>query len=179
MRSGAMCSPIPIRCAATYTPCEERSTSLSTDRCCIRCPDWAIGSPMKTRQESDSRIRAWLGRAFLTQAALISIAAIVGVFVASALLEGVLIRAALNDEAHHFWRQRDADPQFQLPNTRNLSGYFDDTAPPALRGMAPGYHEWEHDGVDYVVYVTERNRERLYLAFDRTNVSRLAAYYGL
>lgn len=134
---------------------------------------------MKTRQESESRIRAWLGRAFLLQAALISTAAIIGVFVASALLEGVLIRAALNDEVHHFWRQRDADPQFQLPNTHNLSGYFDDTAPPALRSMSPGYHAWEHDGSVYVVYITERNQQRLYLAFDRTNVSRLAAYYGL
>ena len=53
---------------------------------------------MKTRPDSDSRVRAWFGRAFMLQVALISIAAVVGVFVASALLEGVLIRAALNDE---------------------------------------------------------------------------------
>jgi signal transduction histidine kinase len=134
---------------------------------------------MKTRQESESRIRAWLGRAFLLQAALISTAAIVGVFVASALLEGVLIRAALNDEMHHFRAQRDADPQFQLPNTRNLRGYFDGTTPPALRSMTLGYHDWEHEGVEYVVYITERDQQRLYLTFDRTNVDRLAAYYGL
>ena len=41
---------------------------------------------MKTRPDSDSRVRAWLGRAFMLQLALISIAAVVGVFVASALL---------------------------------------------------------------------------------------------
>jgi hypothetical protein len=62
----------------------------------------------------------------MLQVALISIAAVVGVFMASALLEGVLIRAALDDEVVHFWRQRDADPAFQLPNTRNLRGYFEE-----------------------------------------------------
>jgi signal transduction histidine kinase len=134
---------------------------------------------MTTRPDSDSRIRAWLGRAFMLQVALISLAAVVGVFVASALLEGVLIRAALNDEVAHFWRQRDADPGFQLPNTRNLRGYFDDAAPAELRAMSPGYHEWTSQGLDFVVNVTQRDDRRLYLVFDRTNVSRLAAYYGL
>jgi signal transduction histidine kinase len=134
---------------------------------------------MTTRPDSDSRIRAWLGRAFMLQVALISLAAVVGVFVASALLEGVLIRAALNDEVTHFWQQRDADPGFQLPNTRNLRGYFDDAAPAELRAMSPGYHEWTSQGLDFVVNVTQRDGRRLYLVFDRTNVSRLAAYYGL
>jgi signal transduction histidine kinase len=101
------------------------------------------------------------------------------VFVASALLEGVLIRAALDDEVAHFWQQRDADASFQLPNTRNLRGYFDDAAPAELRPMAPGFHEWKKNGLDYLVSITQRDGRRLYLVFDRTNVSRLAAYYGL
>ncbi len=134
---------------------------------------------MKTRQDSDSRVRAWFGRAFLLQVGLISVAAVVGVFVASALLEGVLIRAALKDEVNHYWKQRDADAAFQLPNTRNLRGYVDDSAPAELRALPEGYHEWTSDGLEYVVNVTERNGQRLYLVFDRTNVSRLASYYGL
>ncbi|HEY5810158.1 MAG TPA: HAMP domain-containing sensor histidine kinase, partial [Povalibacter sp.] len=85
----------------------------------------------------------------------------------------------LNDEVDHFWTQRAANPQFQLPNTRNLTGYFEAAAPPALRGMTPGYHEWDRDGADFVVSITERDGERLYLVFDRSNVWRLAAYYGL
>jgi len=134
---------------------------------------------MKTRPDSDSRIRAWLGRAFMLQVALISIAAVLGVFVASALLEGLLIRAALDDEVAHYWRQRDVDPQFPLPNTRNLRGYFKTSAPADLIEMPPGYHDWNSGGLDYVVSVTERDHQRLYLVFDRTNVSHLAAYYGL
>src|SRR5688572_24704425 len=160
-------------------PCGAPSTSPSAGRCCIRCRAWATGLPMKTREDSDSRVGAWLGQAFMLQAALISIAAVLGVFMASALLEGVLIRAALSDEVSHFWKQRDADPQFQLPNTRNLRGYFDDTVPAQLRALPPGYHEWTHEGLEFVVNVTERDGRRLYLVFDRTNVSRLAAYYGL
>ena len=134
---------------------------------------------MKTRPDSDSRVRAWFGRAFMLQVGLISLAAVVGVSVASALLEGVLIRAALDDEVAHFWRQRDANPEFQLPNTRNLRGYFEDTVPAELRAMPLGYQDWAHEDLDYVVDVTERDGRRLYLVFDRTNVSRLAAYYGL
>ena len=34
---------------------------------------------MTTRPDSDSRVRAWLGRAFMLQVALISFAAVVGV----------------------------------------------------------------------------------------------------
>ena len=131
------------------------------------------------RPDSDSRVRAWFGRAFLLQVALISVAAVVGVFVASALLEGVLIRAALKDEVNHYWEQRDANPSFQLPNTRNLRGYVEDAAPADLRTLPPGYHDWDHGGLEYLVSVTERNGQKLYLVFDRTNVSQLASYYGL
>lgn len=115
----------------------------------------------------------------MLQVALISVAAVVGVFLASALLEGVLIRAALKDEVNHYWEQRDANPAFDLPNTRNLRGYFDDTVPAELRSLSTGYHEWDHDGLEFMVNITERQGQRLYLVFDRTNVSRLASYYGL
>src|SRR5688572_29990609 len=161
-----------MRCAAP-------STNPSGARCCTPCQDLVTGWPMKTRPDSENRIRAWLGQAFMLQVALISIAAVVGVFVASALLEGVLIRAALSDEVTHFWQQRDSDADFQLPNTRNLRGYFEDSAPEELRALTPGYHEWMNGGVEFVVNVTERNDQRLYLVFDRSNVNRLAAYYGL
>ncbi|MFM7627149.1 MAG: sensor histidine kinase, partial [Gammaproteobacteria bacterium] len=55
-------------------------------------------------------VRARLGRAFLLQSVFIGAAAVVGVFLASLLLEGVLIRQALSEEAAHFWQQRDRDP---------------------------------------------------------------------
>ena len=133
---------------------------------------------MKTSSSSRSGIGARLGRAFLLQAAFISVAAVVGVFVAGALLERVLVREALQAETAHFWEQRSTRPDFPLPSTRNLTGYMGNV-PDALRPFALGYHPWRHDEVDYLVYVSEGGGERLYLAFDRSSVSRLAAYYGL
>jgi signal transduction histidine kinase len=126
----------------------------------------------------DPGIAARLGRAFFQQAAFIGIAAVVGVFVASLLLEGLLIREALRNEADHFWELRAARPDFPLPNTQNLTGYMDD-APATLRTLGNGYHPWRVGSVNYVVYVSERGGRRLYLTFDRSGVNRLAIYYGL
>jgi signal transduction histidine kinase len=133
---------------------------------------------MKKSSGSGRGIGARLSRAFLLQATFISVAAVVGVFVAGALLERLLIREALRDEAAHFWEQRSARPDFPLPNTRNLTGYIDDV-PDALRPLGLGYHPWRHDAVEYLVYVSERQGTRLYLTFDGSSVARLAAYYGL
>ncbi len=133
---------------------------------------------MKTSSSSSQGIGARLGRAFLLQATFISVAAVVGVFVAGALLERLLIREALRDEASHFWEQSLTRPDFPLPSTHNLTGYMGDV-PDALRPLGLGYHPWQHDAVDYLVYVSEREGRRLYLTFDRSSVGRLAAYYGL
>ena len=133
---------------------------------------------MKTSSSSSQGIGARLGRAFLLQATFISVAAVVGVFVAGALLERLLIREALRDEAAHFWEQSLTRPDFPLPSTHNLTGYMGDV-PDALRPLGLGYHPWRHDAVEYLVYVSEREGRRLYLTFDRSSVGRLAAYYGL
>jgi signal transduction histidine kinase len=125
-----------------------------------------------------SGLRARLGRAFLLQAAFIGAAAVVGVFLASLLLEGVLIRQALREEAAHFWSQRDRDRTFPLPGTLNLTGYLD-AAPPALASLPTGYHEHVIAGVETVVYVSDRGGQRLYLVFDRSGVGRLATVFGL
>ncbi|HSN72995.1 MAG TPA: HAMP domain-containing sensor histidine kinase [Steroidobacteraceae bacterium] len=125
-----------------------------------------------------SGLGARLGRSFLLQAALISVTAVVGVFAASLLLEGVLIREALREEAEHFWTRRAADPGFALPDTNNLTGFMTD-APPALRTLPAGFHDAGDGATDDLVYVTERDGERLYLVFDRRNVGALATYYGL
>ena len=133
---------------------------------------------MKKSSDSGRGIGARLSRAFLLQATFISVAAVVGVFFAGALLERLLIREALRGEATHFWEQRLTRPDFPLPSTHNLTGYIGDV-PDALRALELGYHPWRHDEVDYLVYVSERQGRRLYLTFDRSGVGQLAAYYGL
>lgn len=123
-------------------------------------------------------MRARLSRALLLQAAYISLAAIVSVFLANAMLEGVLIRQALRDEAAFYWVRRAEDPSHPLPATLNLTGYIDD-APREIARLAPGFGEW-HDGErNNVVYVSENAGERLILVFDRSGVARLAVLFGL
>jgi signal transduction histidine kinase len=123
-------------------------------------------------------IGARLTRAFLLQAAFVSVAAVAGVFIAGLVLEGRLIREALRSEAEHFWQQRNRLEDFPLPSTKNLTGYMYDVPEP-LRRFGPGYHAWDDGPSDYLVYVTAQHEERLYLAFDRSGVGRLATYYGL
>ena len=125
-----------------------------------------------------SGLRARLGRTFLLQAAFISVAAVIGVFLASVLFEAVLIRQALREEAAHFWSQRATDPAFPLPGTKNLTGYIGDV-PPDLAGLPPGFHARRDGGGETVVYVTDRDSQRLYLVFDRSGVGRLATVFGL
>lgn len=123
-------------------------------------------------------VRARLGRTFLLQALFIGVAAVVGAFLSGLLLEEVLIRQALREEAAHFWSQRERDEGFPLPGTLNLTGYLDE-APPALANLSAGYHDRTIDGVDAVILVTDRAGQRLYLTFDRSGVRRLATVFGL
>lgn len=123
-------------------------------------------------------VRARLGRTFLLQALFIGVAAVVGAFLSGLLLEEVLIRQALREEAAHFWSQRERDEGFPLPGTLNLTGYLDE-APLALANLSAGYHDRTIDGVDAVILVTDRAGQRLYLTFDRSGVRRLATVFGL
>ncbi len=123
-------------------------------------------------------IRARLGRTFLLQAAFISAAAIVSVFLANVMLEGVLIRQALRDEAAFYWTHREENPAHPLPATLNLTGYIGN-APQAIASLAPGFHDYEEGSRRMVVYVSEQAGERLVLVFDRSGVARLAILFGL
>jgi signal transduction histidine kinase len=121
---------------------------------------------------------ARLGRAFLLQAAFIAVAAAISVFLANVLLEDVLIRQALRDEATFFWNRRATDPSHPLPATLNLSGYLED-APPDLATLGLGFHERIDTARPTVVYVSEQAGRRLTLVFDRGSVAKLVTLFGL
>jgi signal transduction histidine kinase len=123
-------------------------------------------------------VGARLGRAFLLQAAFIGVAAAVSVFLANVLLEDVLIRQALRDEATFFWERRATDLSHPLPATLNLSGYLED-APPDLATLGPGFHERIDTARPTVVYVSEQAGRRLTLVFDRGSVAKLVTLFGL
>ncbi len=56
---------------------------------------------------AETGLRRKLGKAFLLQAGLISVVAVLGVYLAGLVLEEVLVKQALLDEAAYFWRMHD------------------------------------------------------------------------
>jgi len=129
-------------------------------------------------------LRGDLGRAFLLQACLISAVAILSVFTAGFVLQEILIKQALRDEADYFWRLRQGDPQLPPPTTHNLTGYLAGAGevaplPEPLRALGLGFHKPASTASHTLIYVTAGDDQRLYLVFDGERVSQLAVYFGL
>ena len=124
--------------------------------------------------------RLW--KAFLLQALLIGITTILGVFAARYILGDVLIKAALQNEADFFWSQYEQDNSHSRPHTYNLTAYLADVdnIPATMEGLDLGFHELMTPHSDfYVIYVSEREGQRLWLEFDGKQVSELAMFFGL
>ncbi|MEM7253983.1 MAG: histidine kinase dimerization/phospho-acceptor domain-containing protein, partial [Pseudomonadota bacterium] len=129
-------------------------------------------------------LRARLIRAFFVQTGLIILTAILGTLAAATVLEEVLIKRALEDEATHFWSRFETNQQFARPDTRNLRGYLlgpsqSDPLPESLVGLSPGFHRLESLDSFSVAYVTENANHQLLLTFDGERVGELALYFGL
>ena len=122
-----------------------------------------------------------INRAFLLQAALISIAALLSVFFAKIALEEILIKQAIKQEAEYFWENYQQQPSFPLPDTLNLTGYFDvEQLPATLQHklpQTPGFFEYKHEEI--VLYISQQDSRTLYLLYNRGQVDTLVAYYGL
>ena len=125
-----------------------------------------------------------INRTFLLQAAAISLAAVVSVYLAATVIKHVLVTEALRLEAEYFWQRRAGDPAFALPDTRNLTGLLsrvggEGQLPEGLRDLGDGFHEVPSGAGLTTVYVSTRDDQRLYLVFDGERVNELAAYFGL
>jgi len=124
-----------------------------------------------------------LGKAFLFQALMISGVAVLSIWAAAFVLEEVLIKEALEGEAEYFWTQRAEAPGFPLPDTRNLTGYLENSAadpvPAAYRDFDSGFHELSTGSEFSRVHVSGEPGNRLYLLLDGENVGHLAFVFGL
>ena len=130
-----------------------------------------------------SGILSKITRAFLFQGVLIAIAAILGVFFAKLVIEEILIENAVLEENEYFWKHYRNNHEFPLPDTKNLTGYFEPSLMPAVvqRSLPehPGFYEYDNDGDPLVLYISEQNQKRLYLLYYRGQVDTLVLYYGL
>ena len=122
-----------------------------------------------------------INRAFIFQGLFISIAALLSVFFAKVVLEETLIKEAIQQEADYFWERYQSDDTFPLPDTQNLTGYFDiEQLPQDIKTrlpLTPGFHESTEQHI--VVYKTRQGDNDLYLLYYRDQVDSLAMYYGL
>lgn len=128
-------------------------------------------------------LRRKLRSAFI-QAGAISLAAVLGVLAASAVLKNVLIQRALHEEAEHYWERLAQDPAAAAPDTNNMSGYLVPRAragalPAPLRGLAPGYHALPRSVGGSLVLVEERDGRRMVLVFKQEQVDSLAFWFGV
>ena len=149
----------------------------------------ASTSDTAARHDSSRSLHNKLGTVFILQAVTVSCATLLGIYATAAILEDVLIRRALRDEAAHFDKRLDTDRLASEPNTSNMQGYLRPNAsyprraremPPELKNLATGFHNLRLiDGRRPLVYVSETRHGRLTLLFDQQNVGKLALLFGL
>ena len=122
-------------------------------------------------------------RAFMLQVGMITLAAILGVYLAKIVIEETLVKKAMLDEAEYFWKHYLGDRDFGLPDTKNLTGYFDPSLlPPVIQDnlpTEPGFYEFSDLSNRLVLYLDRNERQTLYLLYYRGQVDALVLYYGL
>ncbi len=130
------------------------------------------------------RRKIWV--AFILQAAAISFAAVLGVYGASAVLKHVLIQQALQEEAGHYWKRLQADPQAQVPDTYNMTGFLIPAGgskaalPEPLKPLAVGFHSLPRSQGGALVLVEKDDHGHfLYLLFKQEQVDSLAFWFGM
>ena len=156
----------------------------------LRRVSYASSDQDNARRHDVSRsLHNKLGTVFILQAVAVSCATLLGIYATAAILEDVLIRRALRDEAAHFDKRLDQDRLASEPNTSNMQGYLQPNAsyprpvrgvPAELKNLAIGFHNLRlGDGRRPLVYVSETRHGRLMLLFDQQNVGKLALLFGL
>jgi len=134
------------------------------------------------RMSADSGISRRLLQAFLIQAALISLTALLGVYAARFVIGDILIQRALDNEAEHYWQGHSQDAHTPRPDTYNLTGYLPpaDSVPLAFQSLEVGVHKLASADSDYhLVHVSTRDGQTLYLEFDGQQVGELALFFGI
>lgn len=125
-----------------------------------------------------------ISRVFVLQMLFISLVTIAGVYIAELVIEQVMVRKALENEAKHYWALMDKNPQQALPNTANLLGYLakegnDQYIPEVLTQLKSNFSRIPFDGHEPMVYIEDRGQDRLYLLFNEKSVQRLSFYFGV
>lgn len=117
-------------------------------------------------------LRTRLALAFAAFGGAVSLVLAAGLAVVTHDLGQRLIDQTLAAELEDYMARRARNPLSRPPETLTLRGFVADGAleglPAAVRGLPPGRHEVEIEGVPWRVAVAEARGERYYLLFDET-----------
>ena len=143
---------------------------------------------IKSKSASNSGITRRLARVIFLQLLFISIITVLGVIVAAKVVEGVMMRTALEGEAQHFWSEYKNSATHPLPHTDNLRGYMSSNGsftnvPQSLQSLEPGLGRAYINDREFLVLVDQREinekKNILYLVFDEQSVAKLSFYFGV
>lgn len=137
-----------------------------------------------TRKPLKTGIYNKISRVFLLQMLFISLVTIAGVYIAQLVIEQVMVRKALENEAEHYWRLLESNPQQALPNTANLSGFLitqgqEQQLPKPIQNLSKNFTRITFQTRNSIVYFEEQGEQRLYLLFSEQSVRHLAFYFGV
>jgi signal transduction histidine kinase len=130
---------------------------------------------------SGLRRKIWI--AFILQMAAISFAAVLGVYATATIVEDVIVRRILRNDAEHYLDRAAADPSLAPPDTYFVHGYLarpgsaEAGVPELYRGLAPGYYRRGPNQAE-IVYVADSAAGRLYLSFDASHTHRPILVFG-
>ena len=134
---------------------------------------------------SNAGLRRKIWTAFILQAAVISFAAVLGVYGASIILKHVLIRQALEKEASHYWDILQANQKASAPDTYNMKGYLlfegdsEAVLPESMRGLSLGFHSLPQAKGGSLILVEQKGDRHLFLQFKQDQVDALAFWFGM
>ncbi len=129
-------------------------------------------------------LRAKLIRVFAIQVGIISVATLVGVYIANTIIVDLILREGLETEAEYYWQRYEQAGGATLPDTSNMRSYMapaDDQSgvPELLRSIPPDELVRSVADGTQLVHVSERHGKRLYLVWAKAQIYEIAFFFGI
>lgn len=129
-------------------------------------------------------LRAKLVRVFAIQVGIVSIATVIGVYIANTIIVDLILRQGLETEAEYYWNRFENNPQAGLPDTSNMRSYMaplgvTEGLPEPLRGIPPDESVRSVADGTQLVHVSQRHGRVLYLVWDKAQIYNVALFFGI
>lgn len=129
-------------------------------------------------------LRTKLVRVFAIQVAIVSVATLIGIYVANTIIVDMILREGLETEADYYWQRYAADPQASLPDTSNMRSYRAagnalDRIPTELRDIPPDEEVRRIADGTRLVHVSQRGDQRLFLVWNQAQIYNIAFFFGI